>query len=455
MLAFAFCAHAAAATAPVRLPPPQSADAPADFAGVHQAAWLEGETPCPCPPVTYAAPEFELGVQFDKGLFIRSTDLDERPFSIYAGARLQVRYTGFARDRETWTDAAGVTRTIRNRSNFDTERARLNLSGTALSPDLRYAITFDGDSDGASNVDNLFYFFAYQLTDTVEVAMGRWKVASTRQWLQSSRHLRMVDRSLATEYFRPGFSDGLWLWGKPADGVRWQASLTNGLRTSTRRPADLDDNLAIALTGHIEPWAAYGTSDVDFQCHATPAVRLGASFLFDRTEDRSDAGFPLGDDNFLRLSDGTRLSDTGALAPGVRLLSDHEMVASFDAGLKYQGWSLSGEYFMRWIQGLEADGALPVRQLYDYGFHAELGKFLIAKRVDVNARMSQVSGLRGDSLVYSLGTNYYFGRRSDDLINKFSLDVLAVKGAAVTTSTADFVAGDSGLMVRAQTQLAF
>lgn len=415
------------------------------------------------PPFTDPLP-FEVGARFNKGLFIRARDLDRNPYALYVGGRIQLRYTGFSRDIESFTDNTGATNFVRNRNQFDIERARINFSGTAVSPNLTYLFILDADGDGGSQVDGLAFHFTYQVAPELKLRVGRWKVAADREWLLSSRYFRMADRSMATEYFRVGFSDGVWALGdfallERSDGRRpwhYEMSLTNGLRTSSRNTSSLDDNLGAAATLYCDPLGAYGAGPTDFAWHESPVVRLGGSFAFDKSDDRSDAGaaFALGDDNFLRLSDGTRLSTTGSLAPGVSLLGDRVLLAAFDIGVKYRGWSLSGEYFIRSIQDLTADGPLPVGKLYDYGFHAEVGKFLIARRLDLNVRMSQVSGLFGTGFEYSAAMNYFWGAQ-DDRVNKFTLDVTNLIRNPVTSTPADLIAGDDGLLVRGQVQVAF
>lgn len=458
---------------PRRLPPPvASAVATTDLLAPLDALELETDAPNPADQLVDPAswvvgadevwePEYEVGAQFNKGLFIRSTDLNQRPYSLYIGGRIQLRYIGFTRTADTWTDNTGTTRPIRNRNQFDVERARINFSGTALDPKLTYLFILDADGDGGSLVDGLAFYFNYEVDPALQIRVGRWKTAFTRQWLLSSRYQRLSDRSMATEFFRAGFSDGIWLLGDFAmlgsDGWHYETSLTNGLRTSSRQSTQLDSNLAWAGTLYCDPLGDYGQGDSDFACHSSPVVRYGCGMVVDKTDDRSDAGvtFGLGDDNFVRLSDGTRLADTGALAPGVTLLSDRLIAASFDFGIKYAGWSANVEYFIRSLQNLRADGPLPMDQIYTYGFHLECGKFLVPRRWDVNFRMSHISGMFGDSAEYAAGLNYYFGHGSDDRVNKFTLDVSRIENSAVNSTLADMLAGDDGVLFRAQVQIGF
>ncbi|MEO0530992.1 MAG: hypothetical protein AAF266_10530, partial [Planctomycetota bacterium] len=409
----------------------------------------------PAPGIVYEEgaplprPRYELGTQFDRGVFIRGTDTQRDPFALYIGGRLQLRHTGFTRDAETWTDAAGVTRPIRNRNNFETERLRLNLSGIAIDPNLSYYIIFDGDADGGSNVDQLAYIFTYAFDEAFKVRVGRWKAAAHREWLLSSRFFTLADRSMATEFFRVGFTDGVWLLGDLDGGWHYEMSLTNGLRTSTRRAFDLDDNLGAAATVYCDVLGPFGLGLADYAYHETPVVRVGGSFAFDKADDRSDVGFPLGDDGFLRLSDGTRLADVGALGPGVQLLGDRVLKGAIDLAVKYRGWSLTTEYFVRSIQDLTADGPIIVSQINDHGYRLDVGKFLVPQRWDAFARVSHVSGPFGDAYEYAAGMNYYWVNHNDagtlnDRVNKLTFDITSLDGSPTSSTPADRLAGDDG-----------
>ncbi|MEN0109929.1 MAG: hypothetical protein AAF805_04325 [Planctomycetota bacterium] len=465
-------APAAASDAPRRLPPIDALAEPAPYPAAVAAAddgatrIDSGVQPASYQPLVGVAwdgdpamaPRYEVGARFDKGPFIRGVDPKRDPFSLYVGARLQLRHTGFTRDQTTWTDSAGVTRTIRNRNNFETERLRLNLSGTAVDPGLSYYIIFDGDADGGSNVDQLAYIVTYAYDPAFKVRLGRWKAASDREWLMSSRFLSLVDRSMATEYFRAGFTDGVWLLGDLDGGFHYEMSLTNGLRTSTRRAFDLDDNLGAAATAYWDPLGSFGPGFADYAYHCDPVIRVGGSFAFDKADDRSDAGFPLGDDGFLRLSDGTRLSDVGALGPGSRLLGDRLLKGGIDLAMKYRGWCFTAEWFLRSIQDLTADGPINTTQIDDHGFRFDAGYFLVPKRLDVWSRVSHVSGPQGDAWEYAIGTNYYFGSgkhdgKLDDRVNKFSFDVTSLDGSPTSSTPSDLLAGDDGVLFRTQVQV--
>ncbi len=329
-----------------------------------------------------------------------------------------------------------------------------------MHPDLSYYIIYDGDEDGASNVDQLAYIFTFKVDNALKLRVGRWKAASDREWLTSSRHLRMVDRAMATEFFRASFTDGIWLLGDIGNDWHYETSLTNGLRTSSRTSNALDDALGAAATLYVDPLGPFGEGDVDYACHSTPVVRMGASLAVDKTDDRSDAGFPLGDGNYLRLTDGTALNETGALVPGVRVLGVRTLKGGLDFAIKYRGASLDAEYFLRSLQDFTATGALPLSQINDRGYRVGAGFFVVPKRLDFNGRISQVSGPFGDAFEYSLGSNWYWGHgkrdgKLDDRVNKLSFDVTELKGNPASSGPSDLVPGDDGLLFRTQLQIGF
>lgn len=99
--------------------------------------------------------------------------------------------------------------------------------------------------------------------------------------------------------------------------------------------------------------------------------------------------------DFLRLSDGTRLNQVGALSPGVTVSGVNVLFYGVDFAAKLRGWSFNSKIFMRWLDDFEADAPLPVASLMQRGFYAEGGRFLIPQKLDVNFRYSEVQGLLG------------------------------------------------------------
>ena len=104
---------------------------------------------------------------------------------------------------------------------------------------------------------------------------------------------------------------------------------------------------------------------------------------------------------------------------------------------------------MRWLQSFQADGALPVNDLFQRGFYVEGGRFLIPKKLDINARYSEVRGLFGDSTEYAAGLNWY---PLDTFKLKVSMDVTVLDGSPLQNTTTDILVGDDGTLFRTQIQ---
>ena len=110
---------------------------------------------------SYESPSPRFVVDYDKGFVIRPFEPDKIPFDLRCNSWIQLRYHGFARKVDSWTNNAGVTRPVRNRSAFDIERGRLVFSGHAIDERFSYFLQLDGDTDGRHGVDFFDYWWAW------------------------------------------------------------------------------------------------------------------------------------------------------------------------------------------------------------------------------------------------------------------------------------------------------
>ena len=150
---------------------------------------------------------FEVG--YDQGFFLRSSE-PEPHFEMTVNGRLQMRYTGFAPREDLFTSQGGTVTRVGPRNEMEMERARLQFIGSAWRPELIYNFIIDGDSDGAGELDFLSYSFGYVFDPLLMVQMGRLKSAGSREWWTSSKFLHLVDRSMATTFFRPAAIPTAW-----------------------------------------------------------------------------------------------------------------------------------------------------------------------------------------------------------------------------------------------------
>lgn len=389
---------------------------------------------------------------YNKGFLIKPIDSKKHPFQLKTNAWIQFRHVGFVRDRDSWTDNSGRTRAIRNRNAFDIERARLVFSGYAHDPRLTYFLHLDGDTDGRHAVDFFDYWWAWKFSDALRVQFGKRKAPGSRQWLLGARDTRLSDRPIATDYFRPDRSLGIFATGQPSEGFFYEMMLGNGYRTANRNASEINNKFAFSGTTRWEPNGKFGKSLTDHDCSEEPLLRLGHSFSWAAQQGLDANGAPLRESDFVRLADGTNLTQAGALTAGTTVSEFDVYMYAVDAAFKYQGWSANSEVYFRWLQDLQGDGPLARTKIAQRGFFVEGGRVIVPEKLDWNVRYSQVSGPFGDTSEYGAGINWY---PLDTRKLKLTFDVTQVDGSPLNNTATEFLAGDSGTLLRTQFQAEF
>jgi hypothetical protein len=387
---------------------------------------------------------------YEKGFYIRSK---ESPFSMRINGRMQFRYTGFDPSVSTYqnlgTAASGQPIEVTPRNDFELERARLSFTGTTFDEDLHYYLNLDGDTDDGHQVIVHDFWFDYEFTKAFDLYVGKAFVPGSREWLSGSTSTLLIDRSMATSFFRPDRSVGVWAIGEPIEHFHYRAMVCNGFQTTDLSYRDINDDLTGSGTIWWEPNGKFGSGYADIKCEDELRTRFGSSFTYAGEDGANASGDAIPESNFLRLDDGTRLTDLGV---------DHfdVMLLALDAAMKLNGFSLAGEAYYRWVENIEPTAPGPDGFPYDsnesYGGFVGGGYMLIPETFDVQLRTSTVQGDFKDTWEYAGGVNYYLDGTQG---NKLSLDLTHVDGSPVSSSGPNFRVGDDGWMLRLQLQLSF
>ena len=388
---------------------------------------------------------------YQGGFLIEPYNKRKTPFELKINSWIQFRHHAFTRTVDSWTDNAGVTRPVLNRNAFDIERARLTFRGFAIDPRLTYFLQLDGDTDGSHTVDFFDYWWAWKVSDDFSIQLGKRKVPASRQWLLGARRTRLSDRPMSDDFFRPDRTVGIFGLGKFGDNGHYELMVGNGYRTANLPPAVVDDRFTFAATSYIEPTGKFGSQLVDFDSTCTPLWQLGHSFVYS-PQTSNQLEVPLDESDFLRLADGTRLNETGALAPGVTVSEFDLWFYGVDLAWKHRGWSADSEVFFRWIENLRGDGPLPINSVFQHGLYVEGGKFLIDRTFDLNLRYSYVKDDFGNGSEFAGGFNWY--PLSKPTL-KFTFDVTRLNKSPLQNRSADISVGDSGVLFRSQFQAEF
>ena len=373
------------------------------------ALWDAGDESIPEEDLAGKARSFLIGA-YDKGFaLVAPSDRQRTPFSLKLNVTTQVRYTGFARSVDSWTNSAGMVLPTRDRSYFSLNRNWFSFSGFAFSPRLRFNATVFSTS--ATNQTIALGFLSYEFSKALIVNSGYFKVPGTREWIESARYPLGVDRTLANTFFRPGISPGVWVQGEPIRDVYYVAGIFNDLSSVTNVTNRANTNMTYVGNFWWEPLGSFGPGFADEEFHETPVVRLGASVVYDRSvrEPNLEQGLTNPENTILRLSDGTPLYLPNALAPGATVERAHVLLASYDLAVKYRGLSLSSEIYTRWMTSLRADVPTPagtLRDIDDVGGFAQGSFALVPRRFELFARTSGVFGRFSDGGAYGGGFNW-------------------------------------------------
>ncbi|EKK03399.1 phosphate-selective porin O and P [Rhodopirellula baltica SH28] len=383
---------------------------------------------------------------YDSGWTWRPRNPQESPFELTVGLHNQFRYTGFSREEATSVDAAGNIREINNRNDFNINRGRLVFSGYAFDEDLRFYSNIDYSTVTSNPIQLLLGWISFRMSDRLSIYLGLGKLPGTWEWTETSRYTLGADRTMATTFFRPSITAGMWAKGKLTDDISYHVLVGNGYNTLSLQASELDTQLAYSALSWWEPLEEFGPGFSDIENHPSLAFRLGHGLTQTRNASSSNAD-PAAEQTVIRLSDGTRLIEPNAIAPGVTVNAFEIWLYSAHFGIKRRGFSFSCEVFLRWLRNIEGDTGTKLPSQFDQGFFVQSGVFVIPETLELFARGSQVNGEYSSGHEVSAGFNWYlFNKRSA----RFTFDVTSIDDSPAQQSRTGYVAGESGTLFRSQ-----
>ena len=307
-----------------------------------------------------AAPPPQTTVDASRGGVTISSGVN----SLTIGARLQVRWTLDDRDEASADNAgAGVGLDDGPVSQFDVARMRVNLSGGAFRPWLRYAFAFDfGRTSGES---------ASKIKDaTIEIrpvdgnhrlVMGQFKVPFGLQQLTSSGRLQFLERAITDSKFTPGRDTGLMLSGTAAGRkAGYDAGIFNGSGESVRQN---NRSHLLAARVYVQPLGVYPLSEGAIDAPARPVIHLGVG-----------------------ATTGKQIR--GRTVAGVVEEADNQSAVNAEFALRAGRIFSTAEYF--WVTD-EQENPIAGPDIRSRGFHAQFGYMLLPKRLEVGLLGAAIS----------------------------------------------------------------
>ena len=317
---------------------------------------------------------------------------------------------------DRYTDSFGTEKRMDLRQDFQLTKMSINFFGWFMDPKLRYLAyvwtsnTSQGQLAQVVVAGNITYAFSPRLT----VGGGIGALPTTRSTEGSWPNWLPVDnRLIADEYFRGSYTSGVWVQGSLPGRLRYAAMIGNNLSQLGIDAAQLDNNLdtwAAELawyptTGEFGKANGFG----DYDRHDRPATRLGAHFTYSDENRQSQSNPEAIENSQIRLSDGNIIFTPGLFGPGIAITDLRFQMIALDAGVKYRGWSLEGEFFRRLVNDLRGANlsGLTFGELTDTGFQVLASVVPRPDVVQVYAGGSKIFGDYGDPSEVRGGVNVF------------------------------------------------
>jgi hypothetical protein len=344
-------------------------------------------------------------------------------FLLYSGEQADIyfrlyTYARYLNQRSldpTYVDSFGNTHTVQQRQDMQLQKFVAFFSGTFLSPKFRYAAyvwsanTAQGDPAQVVGAGYLSYTFNRFMTFGAGIGSLPTTRSTEGQW---PYWLGVDNRLTADEFFRGSYSTGFWFKGELSAKVRYAAMFANNLSQLGISAAQLDnkfDTQSYAIqwlpsTGEFGLNGSFG----DYDNHQKVATRLGGHFTHSLEDSQAQPGTNSIENSQIRLTDGSQIFTRNLFGPGINVDQVDYRMMSLDAGIKYKGMALEGEYYQRWLSNFTGTNTGGIANINDNGYQLQASAMVIQKKLQVYLSGSQIFGTYGDASEVRTGGSWYF-----------------------------------------------
>ena len=361
-------------------------------------------------------------------------------------------YTFNDRERDINTTASHTSPGDRDTSSFRLRRGRLVWDGHAFTKELKYYFQLEtpGTSQGTHLLD---YYVDYsglpEIGKYLAIKGGQFKVPFSRERMTSSSALQLVDRSIVNAEFNLDRDVGVDFHRELLEKkLEYHLGMFTGLGIN-RRNENVDNGMLYMgrIAWHPFGFFAYQESDTDY------SEKLQSTLGFAVAHKKGDEIYT----GFARAAVGKKITMN---------------IYTWDGALKYKGFSLFGEAFLRSLREPGVSAKKTTDETNAIGYKVQGGYFVLPKRLELAARYAWLdrdfnkpkstvgkpigeggnSRTLGSEEEIALGLNYYFSGHK----NKIQADVSRLNNGFLPSSKASLVNDDKEtLRFRLQYQLAF
>ena len=296
--------------------------------------------------------ETSTKVGFKKGFFIKS---DDGNFKLKIGSRVQSRlmYETVDGEEETIQD---------DKANFSVPRARITFSGHIWNKDL----TFKFQPDFGKGSLNLKDFYTdYRFAGDVRIRVGQMKKPFSRQQLNSSSRLELVDRATTDKAFGAGRDIGFLFHNNYTKSPKfeWAVGLYNGTGYKPWFSGSADTETGSISQGKF--------TNVPTQFGPLVAMRLG--YNYGKIKGYSEGDHKGGD---LRFA----LAASSLVNLDIHENNGRKLDTEVDFILKMHGFSTTGAYYLSMAEAEEDKDTLETGL---QGYHLQMSYQISDKVVPV------------------------------------------------------------------------
>jgi hypothetical protein len=367
------------------------------------------------------------------------------------------RYMNQTPGSQVFTDHLGRERSVKARNDLNWHRTMVWLSGFLWEPKFRYNITLWSLPTTQQTLlfGNLQYRFGPGATLGVGIAPNLTARSMTGSW----PFWASSDRQMAEDFFRGGFSSGVFLTGQVVPRLLYTGSINTNISQLGVTAANDSRDFAysgtlqwLPTTGEFGPRGGLG----DLEYHRRLATRFGVSAEHSRESRYSTDSAPPNATQ-IKLSDGVNPFDAGALAPGVTVAKLSYDEVAVDAGLKYRGFSFQSEYYVRRLSNFLTVASSPplpsaaAQPINDHGFQVQAMQMVVPRLVGVYGTYGYVfDDFKRHPWELSVGSSVYpTGTRSWRL----NVHLIRVEKSPAASNFGFYTAGQSGTTISIGTDI--
>lgn len=389
----------------------------------------------------------------NRGFRIANTENGDLNLSIFT----YVRYLNQLGLDSTYTDAFGNVKNIQRRQDFQIQKVQIKFLGWLFDPKFRYFLYAwtSNASQGLGAQVVLAGNVNYTFNKHFNLAGGITSLPGTRSVEGNFPFWLGVDtRLIADEFFRPSYTSGIWARGEIVKKLNYQIMLGNNLSTLGVSAAQLDNGLNTVATGLV--WTPtsgeFGSGFGDFEHHGNLAARLATHFTRSDETKQSQPSSDEFENTQIRLEDGSIIFTPNLFGQGITVNTATYKMAAFDAGLKYRGLSLDGEYFLRWLDHFTGPGTSGLPSIFSHGFQMQGSAMIVPKTVQLYLGGSTVHGKYGTPWDFRSGVNVFPWHNK---VVRWNSEFLYTNHSPVGYTSVPFALGATGPIFHTNVELAF